>query len=223
MIGTMFSPQRFAVIPTRDRPQELGECVTSLRDQGDHIIVVSNGADETLFPPDVLVVNDDEQPPNLSRLWNHGMDMAAHHAGVVESGRWEVGVFNDDTVTPAGWWDAVSTAMQLTGAAAGCSDPFGRLTAPQVKTVPDSDIYGRMTGWAFMLRGEAGLRADERLRWWFGDTDLDWAARAVGGMVMVPGFPVANSRANSTTVGVLAEQAGRDRETFTTIHGWAPW
>jgi hypothetical protein len=71
-----------------------------------------------------------------------------------------------------------------------------------------------MTPHAFVIRGEVGLRADESMRWWYFDTDLDQQARLAGGVLSVPGPRVANSLANSTTVGPLAEQAQKDQHTF---------
>ena len=132
-------------------------------------------------------------------------------------------MLNDDAVPPPGWWDAVSGAMGDTGCAAGFSDIWGTLHAPRPMTRADGDIMTRMCGWAFMLRGEVGLRLDERFRWWWGDTDLDWRAREAGGVVMVPGYPVGNTLANTSTVGALAEQAGRDRAAFIEKWGYAPW
>ena len=135
----------------------------------------------------------------------------------------DVAVVNDDAVIPDGWYTACSTAMRAHGAAAAASDPHGRITAPLPKTTRDRDVYTRMPGWAFLLRGEVRMRADESLRWWYGDSDLDWTARANGGMVLIPGYPVGNRRANSTTRGVLAEQAGKDRAMFAAKWAGAPW
>ena len=228
---------RLAVVPTHNRPAELARLIAAIAPQCDHLVIIDNASDPPVpkFEIDewpagrsgqphscwIKVVRDDEQPPNLSRLWNVGLNLAANlYRGLPA---FDVAVLNDDAVPPPGWWDAVSGAMRANGAAAACSDPHGTLTSPLVKVQPDGDIMGRMCGWAFMLRGEAGLRVDERFRWWFGDTDLDWRARRTGGMVVVPGFAAGNTGANSSTVGVLAEQAGRDRETFTEVWGYAPW
>lgn len=229
----MTSSGRYAVVATRDRPTELANVVTALHAQGVTVVVVDNGSNPRVEPPvdysagpppnAPTVIVDDEQPPNLSRLWNVGLGEVAEQARLRGLAEWDVAVVNDDAVIPAGWYDAVAAALRLSTAAAACSDPHGRLTAPLLKIVPDRDAFTRLCGWAFMLRGEQALRADEDLRWWFGDTGLDWAARRTGGMVIIPGYPVGNVHANSTTVGALAEQAGRDRATFAAKYGWAPW
>ena len=191
------------------------------------VYVIDNGSEPPVHearlgvdPMQMVVIRDSEQPPNLSRLWNMGLNQIS----LVANPGHKVAVLNDDTRIPPGWFDAVSEAMDRTGAAAGCSSPWnGRLTQEILKTVPDSDIVNRMVGWAFILRGSAKIRAYEALRWWWGDTDMDWQARARGGMVIIPSHRVDNLYPNASTTGVLAEQAGRDRETFKKIYGWNPW
>jgi glycosyl transferase family 2 len=220
---------RFALIPTRNRHADLLNAVDDIQPQVDRIYIIDNGSEPPVheflcgegYPLDRLVViRDSEQPPNLSRLWNMGLNQIS----LIADPDHKVAVLNDDTRIPPGWFDAVTEAMDRTGAAAGCSSPWnGRLTQEILKTVPDSDVVNRMVGWAFILRGSAKIRAFEALRWWWGDTDMDWQARARGGMVIIPSHRVDNLYPNASTTGVLAEQAGRDRETFKKIYGWNPW
>lgn len=178
----------------------------------------------------IEVLRDEEQPPNLYRLWNVGFDWCAAHARGGGHDAWDVAVFNDDSVVPAGWYDTVAEALrrpvfvgqpQAVAHTHTYGDPSRtwRFSGPGAPM----DLMERMCPWAFVVRGELGLRAEERLRWWWGDTDFEIRARAAGGVLAVPGPQVANSKANTSTVGVLAEQAGRDRETFKAIHGSLPW
>ncbi|RPJ20627.1 MAG: glycosyltransferase [Planctomycetaceae bacterium] len=222
----MFALNRFALIPTRNRHQELIDVVHDIWRQVDRVYIIDNGSEPPVYFvkwPDesrIVIIRDSEQPPNLSRLWNLGLDQIA----MVADSEHKVAVLNDDARVPAGWFDAVAEAMDSTGAAAGCSSPWdGRLTQEILKTQPDTDIMNRMFGPAFIVRGESMLRADERLKWWWNDTDLDWKARSVGGMVVIPTHAVTNLYPNASTVGVNAEQAGRDRETFREAWGWNPW
>lgn len=229
----MTVPGRYAVIPTRDRPAELAALVTELHRQGVVVVVVDNGSTPPASPPvdhtheplpnAPTVIVDYQQPPNLSQFWNLAFEEIEAQAKLRGLTEWDVGVFNDDTVIPAGWFDAVATTLRTTGAAAACSDPYGTVQALTVKHDPDRDVMTRMCPWAFVLRGELGFRADESMAWWFQDTDTDWWARSHGGMAIVPGYRTQNVHANTTTVGVLAEQAGRDREAFAAKHGWVPW
>jgi hypothetical protein len=160
----------------------------------------------------VDVIRDEEQPPHLSRFWNVLLDRCEEQA--VADREWDVAVFNDDSIVPGGWFDTVATAMRATDAVAAFTDTFGRQPVPTLMTHLDNDPMTRMCPWAFVMRGEAGLRADEDMRWWYFDTDLDLRARQAGGVLSVPGPRVVNAHANSTTVGVLAEQAQNDRAVF---------
>lgn len=221
---------RYAVVPTHNRPYELRELIKQLSDQCDGVVVIDNASTSPVFARElhdaagwnlnITVIRDAEQPPNLSRLWNVGLNAVKITMDLIGEDLYDVAIFNDDTVLPTDWWDDVSRNMRVSGAAVACRHSLREFV---MKTAPDGDIGQRLTGWAFMMRGELGLRVDERFRWWYGDTDLDWQARKAGGMLLVPGDPTKNTRENESTVGVLAEQAGRDRQTFIEKWGWAPW
>ena len=224
--------KRYAAIFGHNRPEELRQTFWDIVTQVDMVWIHDNASDpplqdllETEFGTHAIFVSDPEQPPNLARFWNITLDrIDAWDFDNVDDGDYKVAILNDDLEIPPNWFDAVEGAMDRTGAAAGSSSGFpGRLTQEILKKTPDADIVNRMYGPAFILRGGAHLRVDERLRWWWNDTDLDWRARAAGGMVMIPGPYVHNRHANESTTGVLAEQAGRDRATFAQIWGWNPW
>ncbi len=218
---------RFAVILTHNRPELLQECVAAITPQVDVVIVIDNASDppvdETTLP-DIVLMPVAEQPPNLARMWNLGIDMSILMA-LNDDPDLYIAFLCDDAIAPSGWFAAVTEAMAATGAAAGCSNPWGNAHPPQLKTAPDSDLMGRMVGWAFVLDASKGLRADERLRWWWQDTMIDWAARGAGGMVMIGGYPVPNRLPNDFTCNVpgLGEQAARDGDMFAQIHGSRPW
>jgi len=225
---------RACIVLTHNRPDLLRECVAAIGPQVDVVLVIDNASQpavtlEVLAPGFddqhwVVLMAVPDQPPNLARLWNLGIDALTQLRGA-EPGPWWIAFLCDDAIVPEGWFQAVVDGMTQTGAAAGCSNPWGTQHPPQLKTAPDNDLMGRMVGWAFILDATKGLRADERLRWWFQDTMIDWAARAAGGSVMVGGFPVPNRLPNDFTCNVpgLGEQAARDGEMFAQIHGSRPW
>ena len=225
---------RYAVITTHNRPAELARCVIALAGQVDTVIVVDNASEppavdawlqgqQPMLTCEIVFTDHPDSPPNLSRMWNIGLDVAAGHAQMAGHDTWDVAVLNDDAVVPAGWYEACTAAMRDSPAVVGCSDPYGSISAPLLRTEPDNHLMTRECPWAFVVRGESGLRSDETLRWWYFDTDLMWRARRAGGTVMIPGYLTQNTLANSTTVGELAEQAGRDRDRFAEIWGHVPW
>lgn len=217
---------RCAVIPTRDRPDDFADCYKAIASQVDVVIVVSHGAEYaaplSLDWPDSVIVGYHEDPPNISRMWNRGIATAAQLA---QGFPYDVAILNDDVIVPEGWFSAITHKMRVgfpTAVAAGAMSPdvvvatgWGAASSP----------LPRMPGFAFILNGDKGLRADEQFQWWFGDTDLDWRARQNGGMVLVPleGRVLEHRHPNSTTVGVLADIAAQDRERFAAKWGAAPW
>jgi glycosyltransferase involved in cell wall biosynthesis len=222
------APARFAIVLTHNRPDLLGRCVAAVMHQVDLVVVVDNASNPPAVAPadanNVQVVYDEAQPPNLARLWNRALNIIEKHRPASVQ-QWDVALLCDDAIAPPGWVDAVATAMRAHRADAGSTHSYQPVASPIVKTAPDADIHNRMCGWAFMLRGERGLRADESMHWWWCDTDLDWQARKAGGMVIAAGPVVPNERPNDFTYSVpgLAEQAGRDREAFAAKWGSAPW
>lgn len=228
-------PRRFAVVVTHNRPALLVECMAAIGPQVDTVIVIDNASDppvelealpqQTGGGHTVVLAAVPDQPVNLPRLWNVGLSIAqvmATHAVIEEPGPCHVAVLCDDAIAPPGWYDAVVAAMTETGAAVGCSTSTATVT---LKTAPDSDLMGRMTGWAWILNPASGVRPDESMAFWWCDTDIDWQARAAGGMVTIGGYPVENRLPNDHLVHVpgLGEQAGRDGEAFVAKHGFRPW
>lgn len=218
---------RFAVVPTHNRPERLAALVESLAPQCNEIVVLDNASDppvdrEDLFAlamkhgADLTVLRDPEQPPNLSRFWNVLFDRCAEHARLVNFPAWDVAVFNDDAIVPAGWYDICSTVLRGHDKAAVAhtgSVPIHRHELLDAYPYPREK---RMCPWAFVVKGELGLRSDESLRWWYFDDDFCRQAIDAGGVLAAPGPLVINAHAVKSTAesGVLSEQAEKDRVAF---------
>jgi glycosyltransferase involved in cell wall biosynthesis len=206
----------------------LRECLRAAWAQVDEVCVIDNASQPPVndnTPYMHALIRDEEQPPNLARLMNVGFDWAARRALELGYEEWNVAVLCDDVVIPASWFRSVVWALRTTNAAAGSTHQLQSVTEPIIKTAPDTDIVNRMQGSACVFKGELGLRADERMHWWWQDTDLDWQARVGGGMIIAPGPVAHNSLPNDFTYSVpgLAEQAGRDGEVFAAKWGFKPW
>lgn len=203
----MTDRRRYVVIPTRSRPDDFRDCVTAIAPQVDAVIVIAHGCPEyvgrtlTADAPGVReweAIEYQAVVPNISRMWNLGLDAAARRAG------WDpfdVAVINDDVICPPDWFARVTAAMDAMSprAAAGC-----------VRRRFDH----RMTGYAFILDGRSELRADEQFRWWYGDDDLERRARQISGVAFAEGRDVEHRHPNSTTTGVLAEIAEQDADRY---------
>jgi GT2 family glycosyltransferase len=81
-----------------------------------------------------------------------------------------------------------------------------------------------MSGWAFMLRGESGLRFDEQFEWWYGDSDLERQVRLAGKQTVCVGgcyanhlYPMLSSKDPARLV-----QAKEDERRFAVKYGLDP-
>jgi glycosyltransferase involved in cell wall biosynthesis len=216
--------KRGALILTHNRPELLAQAIAAIKPQVDVVLVIDNASS----PPasveaDVHLLYVPDQPPNLANLWNQGFDW--YKRRIKASHGLDIAMLCDDAIVPEGWYVAVTEGMRRTGAATGCSNPWGTQHSPRVKTAPDNDIMGRMTGWAFVIDADKGLRADETMKWWWQDTSLDFESRLCGGMVMVGGYPVPNVHPGeyTNTIPGLGEQVGKDRQAFAARWGGVPW
>lgn len=215
----------YAIIPSGHRPQELANLVHDLVDPGGvRVIIVDTGYDRiTISHPNVVVLQDREKPINIQRWWNTGLRSVYFYQDQMAPGEeFTVAVLNDDLRVPPGFVQQLDANIQREEAAAACPAPGMRTVAFKV------DQRGntlRMLGFAFALRGSLKLEADESFLWWYGDNDLDWRCRDLGGVVHVGGSweGFAHLYPDQSTVGELAEQAGRDRQTFVQKWGRPPW
>lgn len=225
----MNSVYRAAVIPTRDRHDMLADCINSVVDQVDRVIVIDNLSNPPIDPDPwhgkVSVVTVPADPPNISTLWNVGIALADAGAHAMQADRWDIAVLNSDVTVPPGWMGTLSTAMRSTTAVLAYPDQHGGQQQILHTKAEPVDLRQRITGYAYLLRGETGLRLDEDLAWWYGDDSLDWSAREQGGALLVPGIPVEHRCPNGSMNErpELQEQAGRDRETFQRKWGRTPW
>lgn len=217
---------RACVILAHNRQDMLDQCIDAIWNQVDEILVIDNASDPEMKVRDegehVIVHRVPDQPPNLARLWNHGLDFFVEE---YEGYPFDVAVLCDDALVPIGWFEAVQKAMRNNNCLIGCSNPWGSFHDPIVKRQPDKDIAHRMPGWAWIMDGTRTIRADERMQWWWLDTDLDFRARLNGGTVMISGFPVANQQPNAFTNARpdLAGRAGEDGVVFASIWNERPW
>jgi hypothetical protein len=163
--------------------------------------------------------------PNISRWWNKGLEICTQVVNLADGdlpGRYDVAILNDDVIVPPGWFDAVSDGMRMYECAAACSGAPN--SSPVLLQRPGPvPLHTRLQGFAFILAGEKGIRANEELRWYFSDDYIDWRARELGGMVMVPGHSVNHLYPNEQMTGELHQFSAEDAAKFKEIWGVMPW
>jgi len=228
---------RFAVILSHDRPELLRQTWEAIGPQVDMVIILDNASDPPVKFEDfhgdpwlTAVITIADQPPNISRMWNVGIQQSILMHGmqldIDVTAEPRIAMLCDDAPPPPGWFDAVTAAMMETGAVVGCSAPEGfTFGGMRVKTEPDSKLMERMPGWAWILDPVSPVRPDESMMLWWCDTDVDWQARKAGGMVMIGSHPVPNLLPNGfmATHPELVHQTGQDGLAFTAKWSWRPW
>ena len=101
---------RFAVIPTHNRPEHLANCVEAIHPQVEMTFIIDNASDPPVGGHHLapcVIIRHPEQPPNLSRLWNIGLDAVEAYAKLTALDHWDVAILNDDSLPYEGWKENV--------------------------------------------------------------------------------------------------------------------
>lgn len=169
-------------------------------------LVIDNGS----TPPILNALREPTKPVNLSKLWNLGIQYTVGDY---------IAILNDDLTISQGSLESLAEKLDHSPASVAYPGPVERLyTGPQL-----ANHYERMPGYCFVLRRASDIKADENLRWWCGDNDIDMQARQRGGALSVAGLEIQNLKANEHMQDIeLRNQAGRDIEYFESKWGFRP-
>lgn len=215
----------YAIIPTNGRAC-FKECLMAVVDQVDRVIVVEGGPDAAYVDSDDFDLTVIREPDvNISRWWNLGLTLIADRVKEFQGPgvHWNVVILNDDAIIPPGWVAAVSNTMRVMGAAAGSSGNPNPWPILHQRPGP-VDLSTRLQGYAFILAGERGVRANEQLKWYFSDDHVDWMSRQHGGTLSLPGYHVRHLYPNGQMTAELQVQIAEDARAFTAYWaGMRPW
>lgn len=155
---------------------------------------------------------------NISRWWNLGLDFAAAAEG---GGEHEVLVLNADATVGVGTVSALRFALHFHQLAISAPDVHSvsrnGCTVIHRELVPLPKIES-LPGYCFMVRGELDLRCDTRFKGWYNEDDLEWQARRVGGVGLVP-----NAVVHHADGGFGAAEAETGLRLFKERWGSVPW
>jgi hypothetical protein len=220
-------PARYVIIPSNGR-ECLRQAVDAIAPQVDRITIIRTDRTtlgwEQYITDRCGVLTEVDQGINISRWWNAGLDFYGEHWHGLhgEGDKYDVAILNDDTIVPEGWFDAVAGQMRDKRAAGASSgSPIGmpilhRHSGPR-------PLDQRMQGFAFIVAGETGIRADEQFAWYCGDDDLEWRLSAGGGVVVIPGFPVQHLYPNGQVTPEIHELIAKDMQSFVDKWKTRPW
>lgn len=211
------------VVPCqRARLPQLGRLLDSLQHPPDLTVVVADGFDAADLAGQHVVPQEPERGMNLARWWNLGMDYAASVAGDA----WhEVAVVSSDVVGRPDSLALLRAKIRVDGLTmvgpnlAGDADATWHAGSQRT-------VATRVPAECWMLPGELGLRADERMRWWYADDDLEMQARRYGALGLVGVVGGTGLRLGDPSSYLSEEQqrwAAESRELFVSKWGCQPW
>jgi len=169
---------RFVVMAIKDRHEMTAALLRQLTD-ADQFFLFDNGS-RVPFPGAAS-----RPTATIHQMWNEGLDAASAAAGGAAH---DVAVLNNDLDVGPGFLTGLSRGLR--------SDDRNWLAFPDWQGLCATDgevraISGRegnhLSGWAMLLRGEAGLRFDERFEWWYGDDDLQRQIETAGQRLVAVG------------------------------------
>lgn len=214
---------RFGVVPSNGR-----ECapaaVAALYPQVDHLAVIEAGVNPNRidYIDSITCLVDDSGEINISRWWNRGLDWAEGIATGLGETEWDVAIINDDVVVPSSWYCYIADDLRALGCVASCSG--GTSHAPIIYREPGPvPLTLRLQGFAFVVAGESGIRAEENMRWYYSDDWLDWNARQLGGVVIFPGCHVDHRFPNMQVSHTMQIYNTEDAQKFKEAWGMTPW
>lgn len=183
----------YVVIPVKDRHDLTQPLLDQLAEQGGYeaVFVYDNGsvepaAEALKLPENVEVI--DAEGLTIHEMWNAGILRS-----LTRSARCNVAILNNDLILGDQFLEGLAWHLRLRQQVlAVCPNYDGRTFDAGMRQVVGTaggrnDGTGGMSGFAFMVKGEAfaaGLpKFDENLKFWYGDDDLTRNIEAVGGAV----------------------------------------
>jgi hypothetical protein len=148
-------------IPSGTRRQYLQDIIQDSNIPPEKIVIVHTVESE---PIDGVNNIWDLEPVNIHRWWNRGIDVARTF------GADYIAVLNDDLKLKNDPINKIARSMHSMKAILGYPLPY----------------TGALPGYCWVLDIKSNIRADENLRWWYGDNDIQFKAAMQGEFIYVP-------------------------------------
>lgn len=204
----------FVVIPVKDRHEMTVNLISQLQGWAD-IFIFDNGSE--VEPPDVWNAID-AKGQTISQMWNAGLDLAAKYAAEANVTEWNVAILNNDIEVPPGFLAALSHGLRTRDDFWIAYPNYHGVDLPDGQVIVSQAAGGKrtMSGWAFMVRGESGLRVDEQFEWWYGDDDLQLQVESTDNRVVCVGGCTAKHLEPNVSSQTPEKQAiiAADRDRF---------
>ena len=175
----------YVVMAGKNRHEMTANLLVQLQQQNPNGIALFDNGSDPPYPDAVPAAGW-----SLHRMWNEGLQLAEQTARQAGAKHWNVLVINNDVSVPPDFLQRLEAGLRdHPDHWIAYPDYHGGIPAGVAAiTQGDQDGDGRsLSGWAFMLAGESGLRFDEQFAWWYGDSDIQRQAEAAGKHVVAVG------------------------------------
>jgi len=229
---------RFVVIPAKDKVNLTSRLVGQLRGQYDGLFLLDNGSTQDKTRNWLASVDGKDgievvscEGWTLSRMWNEGIRRSlAASVALTGDPTCDIAVLNNDLTVADDALAQMSAGLRSQGGLLAVSANYDRRAGSDVIPVRGIcagryDGTGGFAGFAWMIRGEVFPGGfpffDERLGWFFGDSDLVLEIEKAGGWYgIVPTAHVEHVDGGSQTTGApcgtgeMADWYARDEAVF---------
>lgn len=175
----------YVVMAAKNRHEMTHRLMDQLQAQSPNFIALFDNGSDPPFNPAIEAFG---WP--LHRMWNQGLDLAEKAARESGAKHWNVLVINNDVSIPDDFLLRLEAGLRKHPDHWVAYPNWHGAQIPDGVAVPTKGQGGdgrSLSGWAFMIQGESGLRFDEQFAWWYGDADLQKQVEAAGKHVVCVG------------------------------------
>lgn len=221
----------YVIIPCLNRHNLLSDLLNSIDVDPDYVVIIDTGSKPTLdsfFSGYATVISETlDSERNIQKWWNMGLSYVREIAKVRGQNNYHIAILNSDLSITKHDLTILQEALEASGCSISHPDHSRELVSGELVIKTDQvavPFQYKMTGYCFVLDSSLKQDFDEDLKWWYGEDDFEWRARAVNGVARVGGTFVVNLDAQGSERDnpILRVQTGIDSSRFEKKWGSQP-
>lgn len=189
----------YVIIPCLNRHNLLSDLLNSIDVDPEYVVIIDTGSRPTLesfFSRQATVISEPlDSERNIQKWWNMGLGYVREVAKVRGQNNYHIAILNSDLSITRHDLTILQEALEASGCSVSHPDHSRELVSGElvVKTEQIAVPFQyKMTGYCFVVDSSLKQDFDEDLKWWYGEDDFEWRARAVNGVARVGGTFVVN-------------------------------
>lgn len=221
----------YVIIPCLNRHSLLSDLLNSIDVDPDYVVIIDTGSKPTLesfFSGYATVISEPlDSERNIQKWWNMGLAYVREVAKVRGENNYHIAILNSDLSITRHDLTVLQEALVASGCSISHPDHSRELVSGELIIKTDQvavPFQYKMTGYCFVVDSSLKQDFDEDLKWWYGEDDFEWRARAVNGVARVGGTFVVNLDAQGSERDnpILKIQTGIDSSRFEKKWGSQP-